>query len=351
MHAPAPRAWPGSGRGSILALDVGGANLKAADGIGHVAAEPFELWRRPRDLAARLTAIVAARRPRRVVATMTGEIADCYPDRATGVVEIVAAVEAAASACGATAGIYLVDGSIVSPDEARRRPAAAAASNWHALARLAAVHAGAEVALLLDVGSTTTDILLLDRRGAVALASDDAGRMASGELVYTGIERTPLAALVRSLPCGGRRVPVAAETFARSQDVWLLLGGLPEDEASTDTCDGAPATRAAARRRIARSLLVDAGALDDAAARLAASHAALLQASRVAAAIERVLAAHGAEPGAVVLSGHGTALAETALDRAGLRMPRVSLERILGPAVSRAAPAHALALVAAGVIP
>lgn len=350
MHAPAPRAAPASGPGGILALDVGGANLKAADGLGHVVAEPFELWRRRHELAGRLADLVAARRPGLVVATMTGEIADCYPDRATGVCEIVAAVEAAAAACGAAAGIYLVDGRIVPPDEARRRPAAAAASNWHALARLAAAHAGADAALLLDVGSTTTDILLLDRGGAVVLASDDPGRMASGELVYTGIERTPLAALVRSLPCGGRRVPVAAETFARSQDVWLLLGGLPEDPASLDTCDGAPATRTAARRRLARNLLVDVEALDDAAARQAAAHAAALQAGRVAAAIRRVLAAHRVAPAAVVLSGHGTALAEAALERAGLRLPRVSLERILGPAVSRAAPAHALALVAAGAI-
>ena len=351
MHAATPRAAPASGTGGILALDVGGANLKAADGLGHVVAEPFELWRRRHDLAGKLAELVAARRPRRVVATMTGEIADCYPDRGTGVAEIVSAVENAASASDATAGIYLVDGRIVAPDEARRRPDAAAASNWHVLARLAAAHAGADTALLLDVGSTTTDILVLDRGGAAALATDDAGRMASGELVYSGIERTPLAALVRSLPCGGRRVPVAAETFARSQDVWLLLGGLPEDPASLDTCDGAPATRAAARRRLARNLLLDAEKLDDDAARRAAAHAAAFQARRVAAAIRTVLAAHRVAPGAVVLSGHGTALAEAALDRAGLRLPRVHLERILGAAVARAAPAHALALVAAGVIP
>lgn len=351
MDVPAPRAADASGPGGILALDVGGANLKAADGLGRIVAEPFELWRRRHELAGRLAGLVGTWRPRRVVATMTGEIADCYPDRATGVAEIVAAVEAAASDCGATAGIYLVDGRIVPPDEARRHPLAAAASNWHVLARLAAAHAGADGALLLDVGSTTTDILLLDRGGAVPLATDDAGRMASGELVYSGIERTPLAALTRTLPCGGRRVPVAAETFARSQDLWLLLGGLPEEPESGDTCDGAPATRAAARRRLARNLLLDADAFDDAAACLAAAHAAAVQARRVAAAIRRVLAAHRAAPGAVVLSGHGTALAEAALDRAGLRQPRVHLGRLLGPAVARAAPAHALALVAAGVIP
>ena len=68
----------------VLAFDVGGANLKAADGLGRVHAETFELWRRSGELAARLTAIATTWHPERIVATMTGEIADCYADRPAG---------------------------------------------------------------------------------------------------------------------------------------------------------------------------------------------------------------------------------------------------------------------------
>jgi len=347
MTAPDPPTAPSDPAAGILALDIGGANLKAADGRGRIHAEPFALWRRRAELPGRLAALVAGWRPRRVVATMTGEIADCYPDRATGVADIVAAVESAAA--GTPVGIYLVDGRIVAPEEARRHPAAAAASNWHVLARLAAAHAAADAALLVDVGSTTADILLLGRHGALPLALDDAGRMRSGELVYTGIERTPLPSLVRSLPVGGRRLPVAAETFARSQDVWLLLGGLAEEPDSLDTCDGAPATRAAARRRLSRSLLVDGDLAEDD-ARAAAEHAAAVQTRLLAEALRRVLAARAAPPEVVVVSGHGEALAARALDRAGVTCPRVRLANRLGAEISRGAPAHALALVAAGLI-
>jgi uncharacterized hydantoinase/oxoprolinase family protein len=49
-----------------------------------------------------------------------------------------------------------------------------------------------------------------------------------------------------------------------------------------------------------------------------------------------------------VIAGHGERLARMALDRAGLTGPIVSLPEALGADVSRAAPAHALALIARG---
>ncbi len=335
----------------VLAFDVGGANLKAADGLGGVHAEIFELWRRCGDLAARLAAIAANWRPRRIVATMTGEIADCFPDRRAGVEAIVAALEVAAAVAGSELGIYALDGRIVSADEARTAPLQVAASNWHALARLAATQAACDHGLLIDVGSTTTDIVFLDRLGPLPLASDDAGRMASGELVYTGIERTPVASLVRSLPLAGQWRPLSSELYARVQDAWLLAGGLPEDPASLDTADGRPATSEAARVRMARMALLEPSLVTMEEARDAAEHCVAAQARRVARAIRRVLARHRADPGRIVVSGHGVALAERAIALAAVNRPVIRLDRGIGAEASRAAPAHALALIALGEIP
>jgi len=337
--------------GGVLAFDVGGANLKAADGRGRVHAEAFELWRRSDELADRLTAIAAAWRPGRIVATMTGEIADCFPDRPAGVAAIVTALRSAASAVEAELGIYLVDGRLVAPGIALADPLAAAASNWHVLARLAAAAAACDHGLLVDVGSTTTDILLLDRRGARPLATDDAGRMASGELVYTGIERTPLVALVRSLPLAGRRRRLAAEVYASSRDAWLLLGGIAENAASGDTSDGRPATREGARVRLAHQVLLEPSEVSHDDAERAAERVAAVQARLVARAIRRVLAGAGRSPDRVVVSGHGAALADRALGEAGVLAPVVRLEERLGGALSRAAPAQALAMVALGELP
>jgi probable H4MPT-linked C1 transfer pathway protein len=354
---------PATSPSNLLAVDVGGAHVKAADGAGWTHAESFALWREPQRLGDVLTRLARQRAPRRLVATMTGEIADCFASRAAGVTHIVAAVEAAAAACHAEPGIYLLDrepgdppgcpvrGRIVPPPEAVARPLAAAASNWHALARLAATVAPTDRCLLVDIGSTTTDLVAIVAGVPHPLAIDDAGRMAAGELVYTGIERTPVAAIVRSLPLAGARRPVATERFADSRDAWLVAGGLPEQPESCDTADGRPATRAAARLRLARMLLVEPSEFSAAAAAVAAEWILSAQSRQIARACSRVARGHGWQPTSVVLSGHGTALARMALAHVGWTVAVESLPERLGPAVSRVAPAQALAAIAQGDVP
>ena len=333
----------------VLALDVGGANIKAADGTGWTHAEPFAMWRDAPRLADVLKRIARDAGPRRIVATMTGEIADCFSSRAEGVSRIVQAVVAAAESCGSgSPGIYRVDGRIVSPDDAAADPLGVAASNWHAVARLAASFVPHARALLVDIGSTTCDIVPLAAGRPAPLADDDAGRMVTGELVYTGVERTPVPAIVRRLPHRGIRRPVASERFAESRDAWLVLGGLEEDPASRDTADGGPFTHDASRIRLARAMLLEPAAVTAADAEQAARWIAEAQARQVARAIDHVARRCGGRPEAVVYSGHGEPLARMALDRLGWSVAAVSLPAVVGAAVSRSAPAHALALIARG---
>ncbi len=343
---------PDRPRSDVLALDVGGANLKAADGRGWTHSEPFAMWREWRRLPDAVARIIGTAGPCRVVATMTGEIADCFPSRAAGVGHIVSAIVAAAEASGCEEpGIYLTSGRIVPPPDACARPLEAAASNWHAVARLAAAHATHDRAMLIDIGSTTGDVVpLVDCRPA-PLAWDDLGRMLSGELVYTGVERTPLPALVRSLPHGRLRRPVASERFADSRDVWLLLGGLAESAESRDTADGGPLTVAAARVRIARTMLLEPADLSEEDAVRAARWCAETQARTVARAVDRVARSCGWRPREIIISGHGERLALLALARLGWSVVTRSLPETLGAGVSRAAPAHALALIARRELP
>jgi (4-(4-[2-(gamma-L-glutamylamino)ethyl]phenoxymethyl)furan-2-yl)methanamine synthase len=336
-------------RRDVLALDVGGANIKAADGTGWTHAEPFAMWRDAPRLSEVLTRIIRDAGPRRIVATMTGEIADCFADRRAGVEHIVRALAAAAAACGCgLPGIYRVDSRIVPPDEAVADPLAVAASNWHAVARLAASLVPAARGLLVDIGSTTTDIVPLVGGRPAPLATDDPGRMATGELVYTGVERTPVPAIVRGLPYRGVRRPVASERFAESRDAWLVLGGLAEDPASRDTADGGPFTRDASRIRLARTMLLEPGLFTADDAERAAGWIAAAQARQVARALDRVARASGGPPEALVCSGHGERLARMAFDRLGWSVAVVSLPAVVGAAVARSAPAHALAAIARG---
>ncbi len=337
-------------RSAVLAFDIGGANLKVADGLGWARSEPFPLWRQPERLAAALAALVRPRHAQRIVATMTGEIADCFPSREAGVHHIVTAVEAAAGD-RASVGIYCIDGTIATPSAVRGRPMMAAAANWHAMARLAAAHTAAQRAFVIDVGSTTTDIVPVVGGTPAPLAGDDVGRMATGELVYTGVERTPVASIVRSLPwpgVGPGRRPVASERYADSRDVWLVLGEIPEDAAACDTADGRPATQAAAQIRLGRMLLADPATFSRADARAAAEWCARAQARAVARGLDRVSRQVGWQPTCAVLSGHGLCLARRALEEGGWQVETISLPDRLGPEVSRAACAHAVALIDQG---
>ena len=80
-------------------------------------------------------------------------------------------------------------------------------------------------ALFLDVGSTTTDVIPIVAGRVAARGRRIPARLRTGELVYTGALRTPVCAIVRSVPLRGRRCRVAAEHFAVAADVHLWRDG------------------------------------------------------------------------------------------------------------------------------
>jgi probable H4MPT-linked C1 transfer pathway protein len=328
----------------ILALDIGGANLKAADGRGFAASRPFALWRRPGELAEALEELVtAAPAADCLVATMTGELADCYATKAEGVRAIVAALQQAAGERPLL--IYLTDGSFASPEEAIARPQLAAASNWHAMAQWAGRWLPGGCGLLIDIGSTTTDLIPIRNRQPAAHGQTDPERLASGELVYTGVVRSPLCALAPSLPWRGQSCGVAQELFATSLDAWLLLEETAEMPDNHETADGRPATREAARDRLARMICADRESFDDRDAMAAAEAVAAAQTALVAAALQRVVASSGVPPVAV-LCGQGEFLARRAIRQLGWPAELISARERLSPELSAVGPAHALAVLA-----
>ncbi len=336
----------------LLAVDIGGANLKAADGSGWAHAEPLAMWREWRQLRERLAALVLAARPRRMVVTMTGEIADCFADRAAGVRHIVDAVVQASDGLPEPPEFYSLTGRFIPAWDAAAAPLTVAAANWHALARLAAtLAAGLSEALLLDVGSTTVDVVPIRGGRPHPLAWTDWDRMATGELVYTGIERTPVASLVRGIVHRDLYRPVSSETFATTRDVWLLLGCLDEDAAATDTADGGPATREAARIRLARMMLLEPTRCTLPEAVAAARQVANRQARLLGRSMRRVSAAAGIRPAGVILSGHGDGLADAALRRFPEQPRVIRLAELLGAPIARVASAHAVALASLGRLP
>jgi (4-(4-[2-(gamma-L-glutamylamino)ethyl]phenoxymethyl)furan-2-yl)methanamine synthase len=329
---------------SWLALDIGGAHLKAADGLGFAHVRPNAVWCAPERLGAELEALIASSPPcERLAVTMTAELADCFDTKVAGVRAIVDAVEIAGR--GRTILIYLIDGGFASADEVRKRPLLAAASNWHALGTYARRFVPSWPALLLDMGSTTADVIPLNA-DAPCVARTDSQRLARGELVYTGVERTPICAVIKSLPWQGGPCSVASELFATTADAYLILNKLPEDAHNNDTADGRPRTRAAAGARLARMICADADSFSESDAKLAAAAIRDSQLKMLETGVHQVVDQLGQTPRTVILSGHGEFLFRELLNRLRWPCEVISLSRKLGPSVSRCAPAHALAVLA-----
>jgi probable H4MPT-linked C1 transfer pathway protein len=328
-----------------MALDIGGANLKAADGFGFAVSQPFPLWENPKQLADALRALIAlVPKVDHIAVTMTGELADCYATKIEGVKSILAALHVAAD--GRHTRVYLTNGKLVALQTAKRQPLLAASSNWHALASFAGRYAPTGTGLLIDIGSTTCDLIPLSDGVPVTIGKTDPNRLVNGELVYTGVQRGPVCAIASLVPWRGRKCPLAQEVFATMWDVFLTLGDLPEEPMSTATADRRPATKDAARDRLARSICADRETFTETDARLVADSLAQSQLRRIGAIAVQLIGRLQQPPHTVVISGRGEFLARRLLDELQLKAAVVSLSRELGPELSRCAPAHALAVIA-----
>jgi probable H4MPT-linked C1 transfer pathway protein len=181
----------------------------------------------------------------------------------------------------------------------------------------------------------------------------------AGELVYTGVQRSPVCALVSEIPWRGAMYPVAQELFATTWDAYLTLGELPEEAENTSTADGRPATKEAARDRLARMICADREMFTPDDALAAARHirdgqlALLIRAANgvVARPSDRRHLAPRDEfisrsEMTALVCGTGEFLARQVAARLGRKSEIVSLTDEIGAGPSHCAPAHALAVLA-----
>jgi probable H4MPT-linked C1 transfer pathway protein len=244
----------------IFGWDIGGAHLKlgVVDNGNVIAMRQVAcpLWLGLDRLATAMDEAFADLPPAdRHAVTMTGELADLFLSRDDGVTQIS---RAAAVRFGAEAvRFWSLDG-FLSFETALAKPDSVASANFYATANLIAAQLPA--ALLIDVGSTTTDIIRIAGGRADIMASDDTSRMVSGELVYSGVVRTPVMAVVETMPFSGKRIPVMAEHFATMADVHRLCGTLPDHADLHPSADGRGKSAEESRVRLARMIGRDAAA-------------------------------------------------------------------------------------------
>jgi len=305
----------------MIGIDVGGANLKVVDKDGvHIHYCPLwtgapitDLLRQYADGSGGAAAVV-----------MSGELADCFENKLQGIAFIAGAVRQvfpAARFYGTDAQFH--DGPV---------PALAAA-NW--LASTDFLRENYPDTVLLDIGSTTADIIPLSRFPSL-IGLTDLVRLQKGYLVYTGMLRTPVATLLSAVNLHGTRTPVSTEYFAASADAHLVLGHITPGEYSCDTPDRKEKTRNASLRRLARVVCSDLEEIGEDGAIAIARAFWDRQRSLIGETVARVKQESGAS--SVIVAGIGAGL--FARECGG-----IDLFRELGPAAD-ALPAHAVREVA-----
>ena len=373
-----------------IGIDIGGANIKVVATAPYESSQtfafsvPFPLWREADRLATELQSVLKRceewfrslrntlvdetvtvngnravdESPMQIqlFVTMTGELADCYETRQQGVCHIVDATSDAnklfqsqleSHVNSHTWSIEPLFYSLHDPENrfvditvAKTNWNSVAAANWHALA----VHAGSLVpdCLMIDIGSTSTDIIPIKGGIPCPIGKTDLSRLENDELIYVGIKRSPVCSIVNSFVDGEIKIPIARELFATIADAEVVIGNLPE-LATRDTADGRTATRENSLQRLARMVCSDREELGDEKLSSFARQIHVAVKNLICGAIRTQLERYALTQ--FVVSGEGEFLAREAIEsiaKPSRSWKVTSLSDVLGQADSICGPAYAL---------
>lgn len=320
-----------SGERLMVGWDIGGVNIKAVvfkylDGEIKAlksVVSPFEIWKDNLKLKKKLMGIgeeLGLKGSPQMAVTITAELSDAFCNKQEGVLYILDAMGRAFE----TSCIYsfTIKGQFLTMAKALKNPLDCAATNWLASACFIASYAKDLVpphCLLMDMGSTTTDIIPIREGRVIARGNTDTSRMISGELLYTGILRTNPNTVVARVPVAGQFCTVAAEYFTSMADVYLILGLINSHDYSCPTADGREKTIPAAGQRLARLVCADAETMGKDQIHALASYIMEKHIQQIVEALYQVLS--GLEDGfnlPLVVVGTGGFLAKEAARRIGI---------------------------------
>ena len=338
---------------SVLGWDLGGAHLKAArvenGRVTDAIQIPCPLWQGLPHLDAAMNQALSRLGPaQRHAVTMTGEMTDIFPSREEGVRALTAAARDKLGEISVFAG----DAGLVSPNETPILWQNIASANWLATALLTAKKQ--TQAVLVDIGSTTTDIAPVADGKVLARGRSDSERLVNNELVYTGIVRTPVMALASIVDFEGQTQGVMAEFFATMADAYRVAGLLPEDADDFPAADNGGKTPQDSARRLARMLGRDVESAPFAAWQRFAGMLIGIQTAQIAEALMRAIDRAGVNLQApLVGAGCGRFLVEAIARRLGRGYvdfaDLVPVDAAVRNEAAICAPAVAVAVLASGI--
>ncbi|MBN1330593.1 MAG: hypothetical protein JXA54_14050 [Candidatus Heimdallarchaeota archaeon] len=250
----------------ILGLDIGGANtkyvlLKYQEDISELlVAESryFPFWKKNNEYPQFLINLKNELENlygtiSNVVCVTTAELADCYQTKKEGIEAICSYIIQVFS--DQSPMIFDVQKRFIPCNEAVNNWLTVAASNWFATATF--LGKKYPNVIMIDIGSTTTDLIPIYDGKVVAQGRNDFERLISNELIYSGLLRTNVIALTHEIKLNSKIIPLASELFATTGDVYFLLDIITKEEFSVETADGKPVNKKSSLARISRIVCSD----------------------------------------------------------------------------------------------
>ncbi|MHA1307527.1 MAG: hydantoinase/oxoprolinase family protein [Candidatus Heimdallarchaeota archaeon] len=258
----------------ILGLDIGGANTKFAfidtekedNEILIVGSDYFPFWKYNENYPQYLQELKETIEEKFgtieiVVFVTTAELADCFHTKKEGITTICNYVSSVFTNLSNGPFIYSSKSDFISMENASEQWFEVSATNWI----VSANYLGLKYPniIMIDIGTTTTDIIPINDGKVVAEGYSDLDRLISNELVYTGLLRTNIATILNEVKLPGKIIPVSSELFATTGDAYLIQNLISIEEFTSETADGKSVSKENSLARIARVICADTNQLSE----------------------------------------------------------------------------------------
>ena len=138
-------------------------------------------------------------------------------------------------------------------DDALKNPDSLFSTNW--MLTLKYLNKIKNVDLIVDIGSTTTDIIY--KHMSITENIDDHKRLVNNSLLYAGVIRTPLPMIVNNVNFLSNEVPLINEVFSTTGDIFNITNDIDFNQLDYIGADNLNYTKKNSFVRIARSLGLD----------------------------------------------------------------------------------------------
>ncbi len=283
----------------ILGLDIGGANTKYAfidtekedNEILTVGSDYFPFWKDNENYPQYLQELKNTIEEKHgtieiVVFVTTAELVDCFHTKKEGITTICHYVSSVFSNLSNGPFIYSSKSEFIAMESSSEQWLEVSATNWI----VSANYLGLKYpnVIMIDIGTTTTDIISINDGKVVVEGYSDLDRLISNELVYTGLLRTNIAAILNEVKLLGKIIPVSSELFATTGDAYLIQNIISIEEFTSETADGKSVSKENSLARIARVVCADTNQLSENEIKLIAKQAITKQIEMLSRALQNV---------------------------------------------------------------